>query len=228
LGDLARFTWRNVDLEKNEVRFITQKTGRHISKPMAPPLRAHVEELPAADDPGAPLHARAFEVMKSNGRVAPLSKAFAKLLISAGLREFKEKEENRIGRKRQRYPLNFHSLRSTVTTLLHEAGTPASVAQELIGHDSSVVHQGYVRVGREALEKAAAAFPILWARQKCGMRICHDRLIQSQTITTSKIEASSLETPLQQKLPIAVKPAEAKTPTRRSSLSNLSAWPRQY
>ena len=56
-------------------------------------------------------------------------------------------------------PLSFHSLRRTATTLLHEAGVPAAVAQTLIGHDSKAMHELYVSVGREAPEKAAAALP---------------------------------------------------------------------
>ncbi len=34
--------------------------------------------------------------------------------------------------------LNFHSLRRTATTLLHEAGVPAAVARALTWHDSEV------------------------------------------------------------------------------------------
>jgi integrase len=165
LGDLALLTWRNVDLDKDEVRFVTQKTGRRISIPMASRLREHVDGLKGSHDPDAAVHPRAHAVMSSNGRVGPLSKAFAELLVAAGLRELKvdheSQTEKRTSRKRERYPLSFHSLRATATTLLHEAGIPASVAQELIGHDSETVHQGYVRVGREALEKAAAAFPTI-------------------------------------------------------------------
>jgi integrase len=50
-------------------------------------------------------------------------------------------------------------LRRTATTLLHKAGIPAAVAQALIGHDSEAMHEVYISVGREALAKAAAAFP---------------------------------------------------------------------
>jgi integrase len=55
--------------------------------------------------------------------------------------------------------LSFHSLRRTATTLLHEAGVPSAVAQALIGHDSEAMHELYISVAREALEKAAAALP---------------------------------------------------------------------
>jgi integrase len=57
--------------------------------------------------------------------------------------------------------LSFHSLRRTATTLLHEAGVAGAVAQALIGHDSEAIHEHYVNVGREALQKAAAVFPVI-------------------------------------------------------------------
>ena len=55
--------------------------------------------------------------------------------------------------------LSFHSLRRTATTLLHEAGIAGAVAQALIGHDSEAIHEHYVNVGRDALQKAVAVFP---------------------------------------------------------------------
>ncbi len=57
--------------------------------------------------------------------------------------------------------LSYHSLRATATTLLHEAGVPAAVAQELIGHDSEEIHRHYVKVGDEAMKAAAAKMPDL-------------------------------------------------------------------
>jgi integrase len=60
---------------------------------------------------------------------------------------------------REANQLSFHSLRRTATTLLHEAGIPAAVAQAPIGHDSEAMHELYINVGREALLKAANALP---------------------------------------------------------------------
>jgi hypothetical protein len=39
------------------------------------------------------------------------------------------------------------------------SGIAGAVAQALIGHDSEAIHEHYVNVGREALQKAAAVFP---------------------------------------------------------------------
>ena len=45
--------------------------------------------------------------------------------------------------------------------LFRRSGDPQSVVMDFIGHDSADVSHGYTHTGREALEKAAAAFPIL-------------------------------------------------------------------
>ena len=64
LGDLARVTWAQVDLVRDEIRLgLSAKTDRRIILPLAVPLRRHLESLPAGDDPHAPLHPRAFEIV---------------------------------------------------------------------------------------------------------------------------------------------------------------------
>ncbi len=165
LGDIARLTWANVDLARGEIRLVTGKTGRRIFLPLAPPLRKHLESLPAGDVPDAPLHPRAFAVVVREGRCGSLSNQFGDLLAQAGLRVKKDHVKAVGGKGRggpkQAYAISFHSLRRTATTLLHEAGIPAAAAQELIGHSSAEVHRLYVNVGREAMERAAAALPDL-------------------------------------------------------------------
>jgi integrase len=157
LADLASLTWANVDLLRGEVRLLTRNL------PMAPTLRKHLETLPAGDNPDAPLHPRAFSIVAREGRSGSLSNQFADLLAQAGLRPKTSCVSTGKGRsaRREGNALSFHSLRRTATTLLHEAGIPAAVAQEMIGHDSDQVHRLYVKVGREAMEKAAASLPEL-------------------------------------------------------------------
>jgi integrase len=166
LSDLITLSWHNIDLERNEVRLITSKTSRTMIIPMAPPLRAHIESLPASDDPQAPLHPRAFAILCRTGKASAISNAFSNLLMQAGLRPRPTPESHRsrgIGRsgRRKINALSFYSLRRTATTLLHEAGVPPSVAQALIGHDSEEVHHDYIGIGREALRNAVNRFPRL-------------------------------------------------------------------
>ena len=113
--------------------------------------------MTAGDDPRAPLHPVAAAIVEK-GRAGPLSKSFGDLLEAAGLRVHAAAEA---GNARARYPLSFHSLRHTATSLLKAAGVPQSVVMDYIGHDSADVSHGYIHTGREAMEKAAAAFPTL-------------------------------------------------------------------
>ena len=165
LADLASMTWANLDLARGEIRLETRKTGRRMILPIAAPLRKHIEGLPAGDKPDAPIHPRGAAIVAKEGKSGSLSNQFADLLAQAGLREKKshKRTTNSQGRntRREGHALSFHSLRRTATTLLHEAGIPAAVAQELIGHDSEEMHRLYVNVGREAMEKAAAVLPEL-------------------------------------------------------------------
>src|SRR6516165_10000301 len=47
LGDLAKLTWRAVDLDSGEIAFTTRKTGRRIVLPLVQPLADYLASLPA-------------------------------------------------------------------------------------------------------------------------------------------------------------------------------------
>jgi integrase len=66
LKDIASLTWSNVDLERDEFRFATSKTGRRQVIPIARPLRRHIETLPAGDNPSGPLFPTAFRIATVN------------------------------------------------------------------------------------------------------------------------------------------------------------------
>lgn len=166
LGDLSTLTWGQIDLPRNELRFTTAKTGRRILIPIAAPLRAHIDSLGVDRSPQSPVHPRAFAIVKREGKTSSLSNQFADVLAAAGLRKKKSHKKVEIDAgappsQRDAIELSFHCLRRTATTMLHEAGIPGAVAQELIGHDSEDIHRSYVNVGREALNKAAASLPAL-------------------------------------------------------------------
>jgi integrase len=163
LGDLVSLTWDNIDLQRNEIRLQTRKTGKRVMIPIASPLRAHIDALPVTDDPGKPLHPRAFAIMKRTGALSTVSNQFGDLLAAAGLRAKVLHRRTGKGQEGRRRTLNlsFHSLRVSAVSLLKDAGVPQAVVQELIGHESEAMSAIYTRVGRDALEKAAAAFPKL-------------------------------------------------------------------
>jgi integrase len=163
LADIANLTWGNIDITRGELRLATRKTGKVLVLPLAAPLLTNIERLPSSDDPHAPLHPKAHAILQKEGKSSSLSRRFADLLADAGLREKKshKKSQARSLDRRTVEPLSFHSLRRSATTFMHEAGIPQAVVQAMIGHDSAAVHDLYISVGRDALEKAAAALPEL-------------------------------------------------------------------
>jgi integrase len=160
LYDLAELSWDNIDLVRGEVRLKVRKTGKRLILPLAPSLRKHLENLPGSDVPGAPLHPRAFKIVRAQGRSGSLSNQFASLLEQAGFRQ-KQAHCSGKGRSAQRKgnKLTFHSLRHTAVSLLKDAGIPEAVVMEMVGHDSKQMSAHYTHVGIDAMTKAASALP---------------------------------------------------------------------
>ncbi len=163
LGDLARLTWRAVDLERDEIRFATRKTGRNMVIPIADALRAHLETLPAGDDPSQPLHPRAFQIFNSQQRTGSLSNQFAAILAEAGLIEPRSHAAQPKGKgraaRRATSEITFHSLRHTATSMLKTAGVSDAIAMDIIGHESAEMSRHYTHIGDSAKREAVNKLP---------------------------------------------------------------------
>src|SRR5260370_19448132 len=129
LSDIAALTWSNVDLTRNEIRLVTRKTGKIMMITIATQLARCLEALPSSDDLNAPVHPRAYDIIKVQGKSGHLSNQFADLLAQAGLRSKapprKTHGRGRGARREGVGNLSFHCLRHTAVTLLKEAGVPA-------------------------------------------------------------------------------------------------------
>jgi integrase len=163
LSDLASLTWSQIDLERDEIRLTTRKTGKSLLIPIAQPLREHLLTLASGDNPKVPVHPRSFQILHSQGRVGTLSNQFTDLLVAAGLRQSRDHQGRGIGRsgKRTGMDISFHSLRHTAVSLLKDAGIPDAVVMALVGHESTAMSHRYTHVGKVSLAKAAAALPEL-------------------------------------------------------------------
>jgi integrase len=165
LKDIATLTWANVDLERNEIRLSTSKTGRHQILPVATALRAYLDQLPAGDNPMAPLFPDAYKIATESLHVGMLSRQFADLLAAAGLGKPAPSTHVGTGKgrgaKRERNALSFHCLRHTATTLLKAAGASEAVARDIIGHDSAEVSRHYTHTDEAAKRSAIAKLPDL-------------------------------------------------------------------
>ena len=163
LKDIARLTWNNIDVENQEIRFVTAKTGRRMVLPLASPLAAHLQTMPAPDDPAAPLFPDAHAIGSKEGSDSRLSQQFHGILEAAGMAKPRTKDETGAGRSLRRTvsEISFHSLRHTATSLLKNAGVPESVAMDIIGHDSEAISRHYTHVETAAKRKALQKLPNL-------------------------------------------------------------------
>jgi integrase len=163
LADLASLTWDQVDLQRNEIRLATRKTGKRLLLLIAGALLAHIESLDPADRPGVPVHPRAYASLEEQGRVNTLSNEFTDLMAQVGLRPALTHQSRGKGRdgRRAGMDISYHSLRHSAVSLMKDAGIPDSVVMALVGHDSAAMSQRYTSVGIESLAKAQEAMPVL-------------------------------------------------------------------
>jgi integrase len=156
LMDIAQLTWSNIDLERNELRLVTAKTGAVLILPLAAPLREFIESLPSTDDLSFFLHPRAARTQGPG-----LSGQFAELLIQAGLRtRGKTTSAERSARKPQ-HELVFHSLHHTLVSMLHGAGATQAISKSFVGHKSGAIHDLYTHADKEGLQRAADLLPTI-------------------------------------------------------------------
>jgi integrase len=157
LGDLAKLTWRAVNLESNEIAFTARKTGRRIVLPLVQPLADYLASLPASDNPDAYI----FPGAAIAKRTAVLSGQFREILSDAGLVEPHTHEATGKGRSGAREPseISFHSLRHSAVTMLKASGLSDFIAREIVGHDSSAVSRQYTHLSTDDLRNAMQRLP---------------------------------------------------------------------
>lgn len=167
LKDLASLTWANVDLEEEEIKFSTSKTSRFQVIPINKHLLRFIEELPAGDNPRAPLFPEAYRVATEHLHTGILSRQFNELLATAGLVKAGPETHKGTGKgraaKRDNHGLSFHSLRHTATSLLKNAGVSDAVAMDIIGHESAAVSASYTHIDAKAKRKALSKLPDITA-----------------------------------------------------------------
>jgi integrase len=146
LGDLAKLTWRAVDLDTAEVAFSTRKTGRRIVLPVVPPLADYLASLPGSDNPNAFI----FHDAASAKRTASSSNQFRDILVAAGLVEPRPRGHKSTGKGRNQAceasEISFHSLRHSAVTMLKAAGVSDFMAREIVGHESAAVSRQYTHL----------------------------------------------------------------------------------
>ena len=155
LSDITGLCWNQIDVEEGVVRFVTAKTGAVLDIPLAGPLVDWIGAAKTPKNPNAPLFPTAKDCTVSMN-----SKAFAKILVAAGLRkELPNHKGTGKGRNatREASEVTFHCLRHTATSLLKNAGVSDVVARAIIGHQTEAVSRVYTHIEAKTMRRAIDA-----------------------------------------------------------------------
>ena len=188
LGDCCRLTWDNVNLERQVIQVIPEKTKKHMhGRPVTIPIHASLMQAlreawdgravaprpPTPDaSPDATLIPHTSSLIPPTGFVNPV---VAHLYLNENWRL--DAELSRIfkaanitmsvrmeGRTRKSVVASFHSLRHTFVSLSANAGVPLPVVQSIVGHCSTAMTRHHYHENEENLRKAVAAIPVIDGR----------------------------------------------------------------
>jgi integrase len=154
LGDLAKLTWRAVNLDQGEIAFTAKKTGRRVVLPLVQPLSDYLASLPVSDNPDAFI----FPNSAAHKRTTSLSNQFRAILLEAGLVEPRVTGKGKSGR-RETSEISFHSLRHSAVTLLKASGLSDVFAREIVGHDTAAISRAYTHLSTDDLRGAMQRVP---------------------------------------------------------------------
>jgi integrase len=169
MGDLICMAWGAVDFDKNLVRLTASKTGKAMTIPLHPKLRAFLWELKLKAGnvkASQPIFPEQAERYAKHGAGMFSNEFYDEILLPAGLvtkrtHQAKEKNGHEPTGRRAVNALSFHCLRHTFVSLLKITGASQSTAKELAGHSSDQISDLYTHVGEAELTKAIKQLPAI-------------------------------------------------------------------
>lgn len=164
--------WENIDLERQQITYVPQKTARKtsyrsVTLPIHPNLmealqtaRSWVSRNMQGEDYIIPQVAHRYQSNPSG-----IQKDVMKIIRCAtGLETTgKKRTEHRV-RNPNRYSL--HSFRHTFVSFCANAGVPLDVVASIVGHGSTAMTRHYAHISDEAKGKAIEALPVLETAQE--------------------------------------------------------------
>ena len=158
LGDCARLTWGNVNLQRKTLSFMPAKTERkrkRLEVPLHPRLISWLEgRTPGADSD--PLFPALFTA--NIGGQHGLSSQFI-AIMEVGEIDRRTVRAGTKGGQRAQHARSFHALRHSLTSTLANADVSEEIRRRITGHESSAVHSGYTHHERETLARAVEKMP---------------------------------------------------------------------
>ncbi len=191
LGDCCRLSWECVNLERNVIQVIPEKTKKHahgkpVTIPIHPSLMAELVGMRdetrgmreengsggecscATESSSSPIHHPSSLTGFVNPVIAELYNnrnweldEVLRRIFTAANVTMSVKME---GRSRKSVIASFHSFRHTFVSLSANAGVPLPVVQSIVGHCSTAMTRHYYHESEDALRQAVAAIPALGTR----------------------------------------------------------------
>jgi integrase len=158
LGDCATLRWAEVDLARNVIRRIPNKTARRNPKPVIVPIHPDLLTMLAAPAP----EQRAEYVLPET---AALYQRRSDMVTDLVQRHFiackikPHKPGTGADGKRAVVEVGFHSLRHTFVSLCRESNAPLAVVESIVGHSNPAMTRYYTHVGELAAGQAVAMLP---------------------------------------------------------------------
>lgn len=140
LGDIAKLTWEQIDLENGRLQMTTQKSKLRMNKPIIAPLENVLRRRREVAVNKYVFPIAAMRHSQGGGKSSKLSLEFTNLLEEHG---FIEKRKELKGDRRELAEKSFHSLRATAVTVLRLAGVPADLCRFIVGHHSEEIEKVY-------------------------------------------------------------------------------------
>lgn len=172
LGDAATLRWGEVDLVRNIIRRVPNKTSRRNPKPVLipshPTLHALLAEIPNSSRKEYVLPDTAESYLRDSSAPSKLIQAhFAKCGVTLHkpgtgfeMKPGKDgKLELKYSGKRAVLEVGFHSLRHTFVSLCRAANTPLSVVESIVGHSNPAMTRHYTHTGEAAALAAVSSLP---------------------------------------------------------------------
>jgi integrase len=158
LGDCATLRWGEVDLARNIIRRIPNKTARRNPKPVIVPIHPTLREMlpnPAPEQRAEYVlpETSALYLRRSDMVTDMVQRHFA----ACGIKSHKPGTGTK--GKRAVVEVGFHSLRHTFVSLCRESNAPLAVVESIVGHSSPAMTRHYTHLGELAAGRAVAALP---------------------------------------------------------------------
>ena len=176
LRDCATLRWDEVDLRRNFISRVPNKTMRYSDKPVFIPLSADLRGMLSDITEASrgeyilPETAALYLNHKKN-----LVNAIQNHFIASGI--VTHKPGTGVDGKRAVVQFGFHSLRHSFVSICAEANVPLSVVQSIVGHSNPSMTQVYTHTSPLAARQAVAALPSMTDDKARPVKVSSDSIL---------------------------------------------------